>query len=110
MSFYPCRGGVGSGSILNSAEEKSFTGTPSGWTTNITLDKNYAFAYIVTANNILNGDGTYVYVSLNGVKQKGAFVQGSYDAQLSVKAVTLRNLKKGDVIVVRGYGYGIFIK
>ena len=109
MPFYPCRGG-GSGSILNSAEEKVFTGTSSGWSTTITLDKNYTFAYIVTANNILNGDGTYVYVSLNGVQQKGTFIQGASDSQLSVKAVMLRNLKKGDVVTVRGLGFGTFIQ
>nr|DAW58057.1 MAG TPA: collagen X [Ackermannviridae sp.] len=107
MSFYPCRGGGGN---LNNVEEKSFTGTPSSWITNVTLDKNYTFAYIVTANNILDGDGTYVYVSLNGVQQKGTFIQGSGSGLLSVKAVTLRNLKKGDVVTVRGLGLGTFIK
>ena len=106
MPFYPCRGGGGSN--LNNVEEKSFTGTPSGWTTNITLDKNYAFAYIVTANNISNGDGTYVYVSLNGVQQPGQFI--THSQPLSVKAVMLRNLKKGDVVTVRGLGFGTFIK
>ena len=99
---------MGGGNNLNNVEEESFTGTDSVLLTNITLDKNYACAYIVTANNISNGDGTYVYVSLNGVQQSGQFITRS--EPLSAKAVTLRNLKKGDVVTVRGLGFGTFIK
>lgn len=106
MPFYRS----GGGSNLNNVEEKSFTHNNSGYITNITLDKNYTFAYIVTTNNIRDGDDTAVYVSLNGVKQKGTFIQGSGGAILCLKAVTLRNLKKGDVLTVRGLGIGTFIK
>ena len=107
MSFYPCRVG---GSNLKSAEEKEFyTIADNTWKTTITLDKNYEFAYIVTSSNVRNADDVYVYVSVNGVKQKGTYNQDR-SLQFSTKAVKLRNLKKGDVIVVRGYGYGIFIK
>lgn len=106
MSFYPCRGG---GSNLKSAEEKVFHVTSGTWLTTINLDKNYAFAYIVTSNNANNADDIDVYVSLNGVKQKGTYIQAN-GVPFSVKAVTLRNLKKGDVISVRGFGFGIFIK
>lgn len=107
MPFYRC-GGVGSN--LNNVEEKSFTRTTSGYIANITLDKNYTFAYIVTSNNMINVDDTAVYVSLNGVKQKGTYIQGSEGTTLCLKAVTLRNLKKGDVLTVRGLGIGTFIK
>ena len=101
---------LGGGSNLNSAEQKAFRGTSSGWLTTITLDKNYTFAYIVTSNNILDGNDTYVYVSLNGVKQKGTYMQASGSTLICLKAVMLRNLKKGDVVTVRGLGLGTFIE
>lgn len=96
---------------LDNIEEKEFkTNTDgAGLATNITLDKSYQFAYIVATNNARDIDDEYVYVSLNGIKQKGIYVQASA-ANISAKAVILRKIKKGDVITVRGIGAGIFIK
>ena len=106
MSFYPCRGGVN----LDNIEEKEFkTDVYGGTLTNITLDKSYQFAYIVATNNDRDIEDEYVYVSLNGIKQKGTYVQPP-SAPISAKAVMLRKIKKGDVITVRGVGVGIFIK
>lgn len=107
MSFYPCLGGGN----LDNVEEKEFKNEISGtgMLTNITLDKSYQFAYIVATNNERNIDDKAVYVSLNGVKQKGTYVQPP-TVYVSEKAVILRKLKKGDVITVRGLGIGIFIK
>ena len=107
MSFYPAKGGGGN---LDNVEEIEFkTIKNSIAITSITLDKSYQFAYIVTSNNERNTDDDGVYVSLNGIKQKGTYVEpvaGSYCA----KAVILRKIKKGDTITVRGIGAGIFIK
>lgn len=107
MSFYPCRGGVN----LDNIEEKEFKTDVDGVgaLTNITLDKSYQFAYIVATNNDRDIEDEYVYVSLNGIKQKGTYVQPP-SAHISAKAVMLRKIKKGDVITVRGTGVGIFIK
>lgn len=106
MSFYPCRGG---GAKLSNAEQKIFNFKTSGkLLTTITLDKNYSFAYIVTSNNA-TGDDKYVYVELNNVKQHGTYIDsGSTDA--SSKSFMLNDLKKGDVLTVRGIGFGLFYK
>ena len=106
MSFYPCRGGVN----LDNIEEKEFKTLNGSYVlTDITLDKNYQFAYSVATNNDRDIDDEDVYVSLNGIKQKGTYVQPP-TVLISAKAVMLRKIKKGDVITVRGTGVGIFIK
>lgn len=104
MPFYRC-GGV----KLSNAEQKIFNSNTSGATlTTITLDKNYSFAYIVTSNNA-TGDDKYVYVELNNVKQHGTYIDGG-SANLSIKSFMLNDLKKGDVLTVRGLGFGLFYK
>lgn len=109
MSFYPCRGG---GNInLDNAEEKKFVDfLDNSLKSRITLEKNYQFVRIITSNDTANSDNVYVYVSLNNVKQNGTYFQNTTGNTLATKVVTLKNLKKGDVIEVRGMGYGIFIK
>ena len=101
MSFYPCRGG---NLNLNNIVHKSFTSeTGDTWITTYTLETSYKFGHVVTFNGTIDG----VYVSLNGVVQAFELTQkGTY----FLKSVLLRNLKKGDVLVVRGIGTGIFIK
>lgn len=107
MPFYPCRGG---GVVkLSNAEQKIFNSNTSGKIlTTITLDKNYSFAYIVTSNNA-KGDDNYVYVELNNVKQHGTYIDGG-SANASSKSFMLNDLKKGDVLTVRGLGFGLFYK
>ena len=101
----------GGGNInLDNAEEKKFVDfLDNSLKSRITLEKNYQFARIITSNTA-NSDNVYVYVSLNNVKQNGTYFQNTHGNPLSTKVVTLKNLKKGDVLEVRGMGYGIFIK
>ncbi len=107
MSFYPAKGGGGN---LDNVEEIEFKTIENYMAiTSITLNKSYQFAYIVTSNNMRNTDDNGVYVSLNGIKQKGTYME-PVDGNCSAKAVILRKIKKGDVITVRGIGAGIFIK
>lgn len=104
MSFYPCRVGD---IILKNVEHKTFNSTTNGyWLTTITLDNDYSFAHITTFNNAL-GDNNVVYVSLNDIKQEGTY---STKDSCSAKSILLRNLKKGDIIKVRGIGMGLFYK
>ena len=96
------------GTNLKVTEYKEFkdrTSEEIGYITTITLDKNYKLAHISTANNS-SGDGTMVYVVLNGIKQSGQYVE--YGSRMAIKSVILNNLKKGDTISVGGLGVGEF--
>ena len=97
---------VGGGNInLNNVVHKAFL-EDSGemWLTTYTLETNYKYGHVVVFNDIPNG----VYVSLNGVEQECESAQKG--ERFFLMSVLLRNLKKGDVLVVRGTGMGIFIK
>lgn len=89
---------------LNNVVHKAFL-KDSGdtWITTYTLETSYKFGHIVTYNGTEDG----VYVSLNGVVQE---CELGKKGDRIFKSVLLRNLKKGDVLVVRGAGMGIFIK
>ena len=102
MPFYPCRGG---GNInIDNAVHKAFTSESNGlWITTYTLETSYKIGHIVAYNDAAGN----VYVSVNGVEQ--AFESMTKDG-LFFKSVLLLNLKKGDVLVVRGGGMGVFIK
>ena len=94
---------------LSNAEQKIFNSNTSGKIlTTITLDKNYSFAYIVTSNNA-KVDDRYVYVELNNVKQHGTYIDGG-SADVSSKLFMLNDLKKNDVLTIRGLGFGLFYK
>lgn len=102
MPFYPCRGG---GNInLNNVVHKAFLEDRGDtWITTYTLETNYKCGHVVA----FNGTESSVYVSLNGVEQE---CESAKKGERVFKSVLLRNLKKGDVLVVRGAGMGIFIK
>lgn len=94
---------------LSDVEQKTFNTNSGGEIiTTITLDKNYKSIYVVTSNNA-KGDNNYVYVELNSVKQNGTYIDGGY-SELSSKSFILNNLKKGDILTVRGLGFGLFYK
>ena len=94
---------------LSDAEQKTFNTNSSGKIiTTITLDKDYKSIYVVTSNNA-KGDNSYVYVELNSVKQSGTYIDGG-SAQVSSKSFILNDLKKGDILTVRGIGFGLFFK
>lgn len=95
------------GGKLSDAEQKTFNKNSGGKIiTTITLDKDYKSIYVVTSNNA-KGDNSYVYVELNSVKQSGTYID-SGSAQVSSKSFILNNLKKGDILTVRGIGFGLF--
>lgn len=94
---------------LSDVEQKTFNTNSGGKIiTTIALDKNYKSIYVVTSNNA-KGDNNYVYVELNSVKQNGTYIDGG-SAQVSSKSFILNNLKKGDILTVRGIGFGLFYK
>ena len=102
MPFYPCRGG---GNInLNNVVHKAFL-EDSGemWLTTYTLETNYKYGHVVVFNDIASD----IYVRLNGVEQE---CESAQKGGFFLNSVLLRNLKKGDVLAVRGAGMGIFIK
>lgn len=67
--------------------------------TNYTLNDNYKYVIVFTANNA-SGE-QYVYVKLNSVAQNGDY----YDvSNACAKHFHFYNLKKGDVLSVRGLG------
>ena len=101
MPFYPCRGG---NINLNNVVRKAFL-EDSGdmWITTYTLESNYKCGHVVS----YNGTASTVYVMLNGVEQE---CESAQKDGMFFKSVFLSNLKKGDVLVVRGAGMGIFIK